>query len=112
MPFSRCAPLVFRVIPNRRHPENEDLPPFWQRLQEYEVLPFEIDQCGNLYEDMKNIEIVPALPEHIDELGTAYYAAFKDFTDRHNAPMGSPDSVAYARKMVRHWLFPVGNPGI
>ena len=48
---------------------------------------------------MKNIEIVPALSEHIDELGTAYYAAFKDFTDRHNAPMGSPDSAAYARKM-------------
>ena len=44
-------------------------------------------------------ELVPAIPEHIDELGRICYEAFKDIHDRHHFPPDFP-SVAFARQIM------------
>jgi GNAT superfamily N-acetyltransferase len=45
------------------------------------------------------LELVPAKPEHVDEMGRKCYEAFKDIHDRHGFPPDFP-SVAFARMVM------------
>ena len=45
------------------------------------------------------LELVPARPEHIDEIGRICYEAFKDIHDRHGFPTDFP-SVAFTRMVL------------
>ena len=45
------------------------------------------------------LELVPAKPDHVDELGRICYEAFKDIHDRHGFPADFP-SVAFARMVL------------
>ena len=45
------------------------------------------------------LELVPAKPEHVDELGRICYEAFKDIHDRHGFPSDFP-IVAFARMVL------------
>jgi predicted N-acetyltransferase YhbS len=45
------------------------------------------------------LEVVPAKPEHVDEMGRICYEAFKDIADRHHFPPDFP-STAFARMVL------------
>ena len=45
------------------------------------------------------LELVPAKPEHVSELGRICYEAFKDIADRHHFPPHFP-SVAFTRRIL------------
>jgi len=45
------------------------------------------------------LELVPARPEHVDEMGRICYEAFKDIHDRHGFPTDFP-SVAFTRMVL------------
>src|SRR3990172_2516535 len=45
------------------------------------------------------LEVVPAKPEHVDEMGRICYEAFKDIHDRHGFPADFP-STAFARMVM------------